>query len=130
MGSDQRVLAFRFFTLLTDEEPGNRVPFYLQETLGGDTTLRGFRNFRFRDTSLLYPSAEYRWEALPTLEFAFFYDRGKVLADRADYDFTSREKAFAFGIRAKTLESTVIRRDFARNREDDFRVHFKFSRSF
>jgi len=130
LGSDQRILALRFFSSLDDKEPGSRVPFYLQETLGGDTTLRGFRNFRFRDTNLLYLSAEYRWEALPALEFAFFYDRGKVFADRADYDFTSLEKGFGFGIRAKTLESVVIRLDFARSREDDFRIHFKFNRSF
>lgn len=130
LGSDQRVLAFRFFTLLTNEEPGSRVPFYLQETLGGDSTLRGFENFRFRDNNMIYLSAEYRWEALPALEFAFFYDRGKVFADRADYDFTSLEKGFGFGVRAKTLESTVIRVDFARSREDTFRVHFRFSRSF
>jgi hemolysin activation/secretion protein len=107
-----------------------QVPFYLQETLGGDTALRGFRNFRFRDTNLLYLSAEYRWEVPPALEFAIFYDRGKVFADRADWDFTSLEKGFGIGIRAKTLDSLLLRLDFSRSREDTFRVSFKFSRSF
>lgn len=129
LGSVQRVLALRFFTSLDDENNGSRVPFYLQEALGGDTTLRGFRNFRFRDTNLLYLSAEYRWEALPALELTFFYDRGKVFADRADWDFTGLEKGFGFGIRAKTLESVVIRLEIARSREDT-KIHFKFGGSF
>ena len=33
LGSDQRVLALRFFTSLDDDDPGSQVPFYLQETL-------------------------------------------------------------------------------------------------
>ncbi|MEE8348206.1 MAG: BamA/TamA family outer membrane protein, partial [Acidobacteriota bacterium] len=130
LGSEQRVLAFRFFTSLDDENGESRVPFYLQETLGGDTALRGFRNFRFRGTHLLYLSAEYRWEASPALEFAIFYDRGKVFADHADWDFTGLEKGFGLGVRAKTLQSVLLRVDFARSREDTFRVSFKFSRSF
>ena len=71
LGSDQRVMAFRFFTLFDDEDPGTRIPFYVQETLGGDGSLRGFRDFRFRDNNLLFLSAEYRWEASPAFELAF-----------------------------------------------------------
>ncbi len=129
LGSDQRVMAFRFFTLLDDEDPGTRVPFYVQEALGGDGSLRGFNDFRFRDNNLLFLSAEYRWEASPAFELAFFYDRGKVFSKRSDFDF-SLEKGFGFGIRLKTPESVLLRLDFARSREHSLRMHFKFGRSF
>lgn len=130
LGSDQRILAFRFFTLLDDEDPGTKVPFYLQETLGGNGSLRGFRDFRFRDNNLLFLSAEYRWEASPAIELALFYDRGKVFSERSDFDFSGLEKGFGFGIRLKTLESVLLRLDFARSREESLRIHFKFGRSF
>lgn len=130
LGSDQRVMAFRFFTLLDDEDPGTRIPFYVQETLGGDGSLRGFRDFRFRDNNLLFLSAEYRWEASPAFELAFFYDRGKVFSKRSDFDFSGLEKGFGFGIRLKTPDSVLLRLDFARSREHSLRMHFKFGRSF
>ena len=79
---------------------------------------------------MLFLSAEYRWEASPAFELAFFYDRGKVFSERADFDFSSLEKGFGFGIRLKTLESVLLRIDLARSREDNFRIHFKFGRSF
>ena len=130
LGSDQRVMAFRFFTLFDDEDPGTRTPFYVQETLGGDGSLRGFRDFRFRDNNLLFLSAEYRWEASPAFELAFFYDRGKVFSKRSDFDFSGLEKGFGFGIRLKTPDSVLLRLDFARSREHSLRMHFKFGRSF
>ena len=130
LGSDQRVLAFRFYTSIDDEDPDSLVPFYLQETLGGDVTLRGFDNFRFRDNNLLYTSLEYRWEASPAVELALFYDRGKVFSKRSDFDFSGLEKSFGFGVRLKTPESVILRLDFARSREDSFRFHFKAGRSF
>ena len=38
------------------------VPFYLMPSLGGNDTLRGFRNYRFRGPHALLLQAEYRWE--------------------------------------------------------------------
>ena len=129
LGSPQRVLATRFLT--SHDSPGrsSRVPFYLQETLGGRTRLRGFRNYRFRDTRLLYLSAEYRWEAVPALEFAVFYDAGKVFSDRSDFTFSGLEKSIGGGIRLKTQSATFLRFDVGRSREG-VRFHLKVGPSF
>ena len=59
------------------------MPFYLMETLGGsnirsDDTLRGFRDYRFRDRDLMLLQIEYLRELYGPIDFIAFYDTGKV----------------------------------------------------
>ena len=54
---NDRVLALRATGVITDPEAGHQVPFYYQPTLGGKNTLRGFREFRFRDRNSLLLTA-------------------------------------------------------------------------
>ncbi|MDA2930420.1 BamA/TamA family outer membrane protein [Acidobacteria bacterium AH-259-O06] len=129
LGSKQRILALRFFTSLDDADPGSRVPFYLQNTVGGNETLRGFSEFRFRDSRLIYLSAEYRWEAAPALEFAVFYDAGKVFPESEDFDFKHLEKSIGAGVRFKTAKSVFLRLDVGRS-DEGTRIHFRFGPSF
>ena len=72
LGSRQRILALHLFGSSARVGDGRVVPFYLQRTLGGNEMLRGFPEFRFRDTQLIYMSGEYRWEATAAVEFALF----------------------------------------------------------
>lgn len=58
-----QVIALRASAVVTHADAGNEVPFYYQPTLGGKQTLRGFREFRFRDRNSLSLTAEHRWEA-------------------------------------------------------------------
>jgi len=127
--SEQRVIAVRFFTSADDADNGSRIPFFLEEHLGGSETLRGFREFRFRDQRLMYLSAEYRWEAAHFLELALFYDTGKVFSQRSDFKFDNMEKSIGGGIRFKTPHATVLRIDMGRSDEGN-RFFFKFGPSF
>ena len=129
LGSKQRVLALRFFASADESDPESQVPFYLQRTLGGNQTLRGFNQFRFRDDRLLYLSAEYRWEAWPAVEFVGFYDAGKVFPETEDFDFDGLEKSIGGGVRFKTSRRTVFRLDVGHSNEGT-RVHFRFDPSF
>jgi outer membrane protein assembly factor BamA len=129
LGSKQRVLAARFLTTLDDTKDGHSVPFYMQETLGGSGLLRGFREFRFRDLNTLYLSAEYRWEAAPAWELAFFYDTGKVFADRSDFNFEDLEDSYGFGTRFKFPEGVFMRFDVARS-DEGTRFYWTFNSSF
>ena len=54
------------------------MPFYLQPTLGGPDTLRGYRVSRFYGNNSAMANAEYRWEASPILDVVAFADGGKV----------------------------------------------------
>ena len=129
LGSIQRVLALRFLTTLDDPKGGHNVPFYLQETLGGSGLLRGFREFRFRDLNTLYLSAEYRWEAAPAWELAFFYDTGKVFSDRSDFNLKDLKDSYGIGMRFKLPDSVFMRFDAARS-DEGTRFYFTFNSSF
>jgi hypothetical protein len=129
LGSTVRTLAVHFYGSGTKADPGHRVPFYLQETLGGSDTLRGFREYRFRDANLLYLSGEYRWEPVRAVELALFYDAGKVFSRRGDFDFDRLHTSFGGGIRFKTASGVVLRIDIAESNEGT-RFFFKFSPSF
>ncbi len=129
LGSRQRTLALRLFTSNDRPDKGSRVPFYLMNTLGGSQTLRGFRDFRFRDANLFQISAEYRWEAAPALEFALFYDTGKVYGSDTDFDFDNLRKDYGIGIRVKSPTGTFLRLDISRGNEGT-RLQFAFGPSF
>ena len=71
-------LAFRAWASASDAVDGDSVPFYLQPTLGGSRSLRGYRTFRFRDRSALLFQGGYRWRINEFVTGALFYDTGAV----------------------------------------------------
>jgi hypothetical protein len=129
LGSPQRTLALRVLASFDDAAAGSRVPFYLQETLGGSHTLRGYPNFRFRGEDLLLLQAEYRWEASPALELSLFVDGGRVAARASDLDLSGLRTDWGFGVRLKTFRSVLARFDWARSAETT-RALLRFSPSF
>jgi len=117
LGSRQRTFAARLFASRDLAAAGALVPFYLMETLGGIDTLRGFRNYRFRDQNVLFLSGEYRWEATAGMDLAVFYDTGKVFADVSGFGFDHLRHTVGFGIRGKSLRRTVFRFDVGKGDE-------------
>jgi hypothetical protein len=68
---------FRARVPFSETNGGQRVPFYLMETLGGsnirgDDTLRGFRDYRFRDRDLVLLQTEYLRRVYGPLELHRF----------------------------------------------------------
>ena len=129
LGSRQRTLAARFFVSRDSAGAGSDVPFYYMQTLGGQDRLRGFRNFRFRDTNVLYMSAEYRWEAAAGIDLAVFYDTGKVFPDQDPFDFTKLRNTYGFGIRGKNMRRVVFRLDVGWS-DEGTRLFITFGPSF
>ena len=82
-GNRRNELRVRGRVSLSETRAGQRVPFYLMETLGGsnirgDDTLRGFRDYRFRDRNYALLQTEYLRALYGPLDFIAFYDTGKV----------------------------------------------------
>ena len=109
-------------------DAGNEVPFYFQHTLGGkwnllgvqedligsdgtQATLRGFRNFRFRDRDLLLLQAEYRFPVWGPIDATVFAEAGKVAARRADLDLSGLERSAGFSVSVMRGPATAIRVD-------------------
>ena len=112
-----RILAFHLRSSNSVGDNGGVVPFHLMETLGGANSIRGFREYRFRDTRNLLLNVEYRWEVWTYTDFTFFYDAGKVFSDADNLDFSELRSGYGFGIRGTSPGGAVLRFDLARSNE-------------
>ncbi len=113
----RRTLALRYFSVLSFENPNQRVPFYLQPTLGSSHDLRGFRRYRYHDDNSVHFSVEHRWESFSGLDAAIFLDAGKVVPKRSQLNFEDLELSYGFGFRFNARNDVFMRIDTAFSRE-------------
>ncbi len=130
MGSRQRTIAVRYYVSRDNADNGSEVPFYLMKSLGGQDTLRGYRDYRFRAENLLYLSTEYRWEAATGIELAMFYDTGKAFREGSGFSFNGMKHTYGAGLRAKSLRRVSFRFDIGRSGDGNTLVFFAFGPSF
>ena len=101
-----RVIALHGSSSLTTNGSGQRVPFYLQPTLGGSNTLRGYRFNRFYGDNSVMVNGEYRWFCSPALDMAVFADAGKVFQRWEQWNFHHLESDVGFSVRFKGRAGT------------------------
>jgi len=129
LGSKQRVIALRGAFINSDPGEDNRVPFYLQPTLGGGESLRGYDAFRFVGEKMVLLQAEYRWEASKLIELALFTDAGQVAPVGQRMSFDNFKTDWGIGLRLKSSRFTVFRIDQAWGDEGP-KTNFRFSAVF
>ena len=127
--NQRRVIALRGKSVLTYTDAGQRLPFYLQPTLGGSDDLRGLRSFRFYDDNLLVLNAEYRWESFSGLDMVLFADAGKVFPRRAQWNFKELEGTLGFGFRFNIRNNVFMRLDVGFSHEG-YQIWLKFDNVF
>lgn len=113
LGSPQRVAALRALVSRDRATEGGRVPFYLQETLGGSHVLRAYPSFRFRGEKMLAAQAEYRWEAWPALEMAVFGEAGRAFRATEALALRDLRTAWGLALRLKAHERVLGRAEIA-----------------
>jgi hypothetical protein len=128
--SERRVFFGRAFASTSDVSSGQQVPFYLMPWLGGNDSLRGFREYRFRGPHALLLQGEYRFEIWSGLDGALFYDTGKVTTDRRALDFRNLERDYGFGFRFNTDNGIVFRVDSAFGSRDGKHLWIVFGGTF
>jgi outer membrane protein assembly factor BamA len=101
-----RVFALHGSSSLTTAGNGQLVPFYLQPTLGGSNTLRGYRFNRFYGDNSVMVNGEYRWFSSPALDMAVFVDAGKVFQRWEQWNFHNLESDVGFSVRFKGRAGT------------------------
>lgn len=94
-----------------------RVPFFLMPTVGGSDSLRGYRDFRFRDAAAVNLNAEYRWEAFSALDLALFVDAGDVGPAWRSIVGSRLRSSWGLGLRVNTNRRVFLRIDVAGGRE-------------
>jgi hypothetical protein len=124
--AERRVLAARLFVSTSDADPNQTMPFYLMPTLGGNDTLRGFRQYRFRGPHAILAQGEYRYEIWSGLDGALFYDAGKVATVRSDLNFKDLETDYGFGFRFNTDNAIVFRVDAGFGSRDGKHLYIVF----
>ena len=117
LGYRNRILALRFRTSHAVGHEGGAPPFYLMETLGGADTIRGFPEYRFRGSRNYLVNLEYRWEVWTYLDFALFYDAGKVFSEADAMDLHNVKSGYGFGVRGHAPGGMVVRFDLAKSAE-------------
>jgi len=147
--AQQRVPGFRDSDRLTLHQlyssaravSGSRVPFYLQQTLGGvgevrsfndqilgsdatKATLRGFRDLRFRGPHLLLLQAEYRLKIAGPVDATLFVDAGTVSARRADRKLSDLAHSYGFSLSVMTIDATAVRMDVGFGGKEGTHVFF------
>ncbi len=125
---DTRTIAIRAWTSSATPEAGNEVPFYLQPTLGGGRTLRGYRTFRFRDRTALLLQGEYRWRINQFVQGALFYDTGAV--GPALDDLGAFERSYGVGLRAGGRTGSAFRIEMAFGGREGNRLLVRFDDAF
>jgi hypothetical protein len=124
----------RVFTLhgassLTDTSASQQIPFYLQPTLGGPDTLRGYRVGRFYGNNSTMVNAEYRWEASPILDVVAFADGGKVFDRWEQWNLHNIQSDVGFGLRMKMRSRIVFSLDNGFSHEG-FQIWFRVNNMF
>lgn len=80
-----------------------RVPFYLLESLGGsnirsEESLRGFRDYRFRDRDFAFLQLEYMRTVYGPINLIVFYDTGKVASSISRFDVGRLRHTYGAGL--------------------------------
>jgi outer membrane protein assembly factor BamA len=111
--SERGVLAVRGLVSTDLTGDNGATPFYLQQSLGGGETLRGFHSYRFPDQSFAHASVEYRWRAHRYVEIAPFLDTGTVAPSLSRLSLRSFKMSPGVGIRGRTNRRVIGRLDWA-----------------
>ena len=128
--NQRRVLALHGVVSSSVADAGQFVPFYLQRTLGGPDTLRGFRRNSLRDDNVLLLQAEYRWEVFTAMDAALFGDWGKVAARPEDLDLQNLEHDYGIGVRFGTDNGVFLRIEGAFGSRHGAQYVFRFGNVF
>jgi hypothetical protein len=109
------VLALHGWLAASDTAAEATVPFYLQPSLGGHNTLRGFTDYRFHDRNLLVVNVEARFAIFTHVDAAVFVDAGNVAPYLSDLNLDKR--SYGVGWRLHSRQSTFARLDLAHGAE-------------
>jgi outer membrane protein assembly factor BamA len=127
--SEKWVLAIHGEGVFSSPSNGGDVPFYLLPNVGGNTTLRGYADYRFTDRNMEVFSLESRWRVLTHVDVAIFADAGKVAHTAGKLGFSDLKTSYGAGIRLHDAHAMIGRMEVAHSAEG-WRAVFKIAEPF
>jgi hypothetical protein len=117
MGPARHTLAARLLASADVAGHGHGVPSYLQQTLGGTNSLRGYTSYRLRGERLVHATVESRWQIYHRLDVVPFVDAGAVGRSPIDQGLHGVIVSPGIGLRVKHKGRSIGRLDLAHGRE-------------
>ena len=114
---DGHVVVIRLLGLVNDEKGNTQIPLSEKTILGGRETMRGFREFRFRDDNAILFNFEYRWRIWRFADLILFFDEGQVAAEPGDFSLSELRSSRGIGLRFRGRESQIFRFDAGHSAE-------------
>jgi hypothetical protein len=130
VASRRHVLSGRLGLTYVNNETGERVPFYFLGYVGGVDTVRGYREFRFKDENAIWLGAEYMWTVHEYVSVVTFLDAGEVRPDWADVDLSGLKTGYGFGFRVHSDKQTFARIDFGTGGGEGWQIFLKLGPRF
>ena len=127
MASSRLVFIAHGWLVGTRAAANQMVPFYLQPSLGGSSSLRAYESYRFHDRNMLLATAELRVKLFTHIDWAVFADAGNVAATIGDLNLDRR--AYGMGFRVHTDRATIARIDAAHG-DEGWRLTFRINDPF
>jgi hypothetical protein len=109
------LLAFHGGLAVSDVKSNHQVPFYFLPSLGGNTSLRSFEDYRFHDLNSLVVNAESRWAVYRHMDIALFADAGNVAPTFQDLNID--HTSVGAGVRFHAEHTNFARLDVAHGSE-------------
>lgn len=126
---DEHGFVVRALAEINEEKGHSAVPFFEKPILGGKETMRGFREFRYRDDNALLFNVEYRWRIWQFADAVLFVDEGQVAADPGDFGISRFRNSHGLGFRFRSKQRQIFRVDVGHSGEG-WRYYFTFSPKF
>ena len=106
------------------------LPWAVNYTVGGDSTIRGYEDKRYRGDQMFLANAELRLPVHRSTSLVFFYDWGMAWDTRRgeSFDLGDLSEGYGIGFRVRTPIGN-LRLDLASG-SDESRVHFGFGEMF
>ena len=130
LGLDPRFGSFRFASrvIVSDPRSHNRVPFYLQPTIGGadindENVLRGYRNYRFRDPNLVAYEFNYERQIFDPLGIRIFTQYGKVGDHASDLGFSGLKSSLGASLTFRLGGAAVAELSFGWSHAEGVHVY-------
>ena len=101
----------RTLIVVNDEKGGSAIPLGEKVILGGQSTLRGFREFRFQEDNALVLTLEYRWQVWQFADMILFFDEGQVASEPGDFSISRLRSSRGIGFRFRKDDSQILRLD-------------------
>jgi outer membrane protein assembly factor BamA len=123
---EEHGFALRALAVFHDRKGSAAVPFFQKAILGGRHTMRGFREFRFRDDHALLFNLEYRWQIWRFADAVLFVDEGQVAHRLEDFSLAGFRNSHGVGLRFRSRRAQALRVDFGHSSEG-WRFYLSFS---